>query len=118
MKGKSKSSATSARVQLLRTSTGTSIDARQYSASAGIRQPMCRCLVYERRSTMELILERESDEHGHADVVVIEEGAKTSITVAVADQPKLINKEHRRADQSCVIPGAGAQDFPHQVQRH
>jgi len=47
----------------------------------------CPTPVEPRRSTMELVLESQSDEHGHAEVIVIEEGTEAAIAVAISDQP-------------------------------
>src|SRR5882757_9345411 len=67
---------------------------------------------------IELVLEQDADEHGHADIVVIQEGSEAALTVAAANQPKLINEEYRRGEQAGVVPPAGTNGSPDKVQRY
>src|ERR1700690_3686991 len=50
------------------------------------------------------IFQRHADEYGHAEIVIIEEGAKAAVTIARAYQPQLIEEEHRPGTETGVVP--------------
>ena len=45
------------------------------------------------------IIEREPDEHDHADEVIVVEGAETGLRLAPPDQPELESEEAGRRDE-------------------
>src|SRR5678815_2035663 len=55
------------------------------------------------RVDAERVLEQDADEHGQPDVVVVEEGLEAGFRLAIADQPLLVDEEHRGAHQAHVV---------------
>src|SRR5277367_5888637 len=67
-------------------------------------------------SVRKLIFQGHADEYGHAEVVVVEEGAKARLPIACAYQPELVNEERRARAQSGVVPITHVDHAADQVQ--
>src|SRR5579863_9873158 len=117
MKGKSKSSLTSASVQSLRNVMASPSIASIRGGSPLVNQDHIIEFTNRGNSAIELVLERQTDEHGHAEIIVVEEGAKAPVPVARPDQPQLIEEEHRARGQAGVVPAVRANHPADQVQR-
>src|ERR1700676_1859914 len=56
------------------------------------------------RSACILIFQGHADEYGHAEIVVVEKGAKAAFAIPRPDQPQLIGEESRPPPQTAVVP--------------
>src|SRR5271155_138282 len=65
----------------------------------------------------ELIFQRHADEYGHAEIVVVQEGAKAGIAIAIADQPQLIGEKYRSGPKPRVVPITHVDRAPDEIQR-
>src|SRR5882757_589465 len=64
----------------------------------------------------ELVIERDPEKNRHAEVIVVEEGLKTGLAVARANQPQLIHEKYSPSDQASVVPRTHAQSAAYVVQ--